>query len=200
MFTLILVAATTAQIKLSWETTNPKASEWTTITLAAVEKHLNKLNEAQDVQAFCPAYSKIDFQQRIHFWGELISTLAFYESGWHPNAQLTEAPLGIDSVTGKTVVSEGLLQLSYGDTRWAKWCAFDWEADKNDRGTRPTTILDPKANLECGIGILARQINKRKAIVLGDKRAYWSTLKEGHDNNRIERIKKVLLSRLQFCK
>ena len=187
-----------AETKLSWESKNPKNAEWTKITLGAVEKHFEKLDKAEDMGTFCPEYKNLDKGQKIAVWGELISAMSFYESGWNPNAQFTETGLGYDEITGKLLTSEGLLQLSYNDTKWASWCQFDWELDKNNRGSHPTTVLTPKNNLECGIGILARQINKHKKIVLS-KNTYWAVIKEGHVNCKIPGITKMV-SAVPFCK
>jgi hypothetical protein len=186
-----------AEIKLSWEEKNPKNSEWTKITLAAINSRFNKLNQAEDAELFCPEYTFLDEATRKQFWGEFISAMAFYESGWNLYSQLTEISLGNDSVTGKVVTSEGLLQLSYGDTKWATWCNFNWEEDNL---TNPvlTTILNPKNNLECGIGILANQIRKHHRIVL-EKRAYWSILKTNHKFQKIDAIRKMITTRIPQC-
>lgn len=202
MFTVVLLATTIiaqATPKLSWETQNPNAREWTAVALGEIEKHFPILDTAGDIETFCPQYKKLDLGQRLHLWGELFAALAMYESNWNPHCQYTEVTLGIDSVTGKPLVSEGLLQLSYTDTRWAKWCQFDWEHDKIQKTFQTVTILDPKRNLVCGIGIMANQIKKRNAIVL-DRGAYWSTLKSSHQRNKIKEIGWMLRTRIPQCK
>lgn len=186
-----------AQIKLSWEDKNPKNSEWTKVVMQKVDKQFQKLNSAEDTELFCPQYTFLQEPTKKQFWGEFISAMAFYESNWNPYSQLTEISLGVDSVTGKTVTSEGLLQLSYGDIRWAKWCNFNWEEDSKNNPT-VTTILNPKNNLECGIGILANQINHHHKIVL-EKKAYWSILKINHKFQRIDAIRKMVVERIPSC-
>jgi len=180
----------TAESILSWEAKNPKNKEWTKITLAAVEKNFNKLDKAEDMEQFCPQYKNLEKDKKIVVWGELISAMAFYESGWRTNVELTEISLGTDSVTGMVVTSQGLLQLSYGDTQWATWCDFDWEADK--KNVDDPTILRAKNNLECGIGILANQVNKHKLITLSGKHAYWSVLKKDSKWKKIDSITKMV--------
>ena len=201
LIVFILLTATTANAKtvLSWESNNPNNREWTEWTLATINNNFESLNKAQDIKKFCPKYEQLNRAEQINVWGELISQLAFHESGWKPTRQLTEMYLGVDYITGKTVVSEGLLQLSYCDIRWAKWCQFDWEKDKHNNGETLTTIQDPKNNLQCGIGILARQTEKYGAIVI-EKGAYWSTLKVGHHSNKTERIAKQIQSMIPQCK
>jgi len=186
-----------AQPKLSWEANHPERSEWTLIALDAVEKSYKNLHSASDMGQFCPNYYKLDKDQRITVWGELFSLLAFYESGWNPHADYTETTLGIDRVTGIPVMSSGLLQLSYGDTTWAKWCAFDWESDKHIKSFN-TSIHNPKNNLQCGIGIMARQIRKYGKITL-DKGVYWATLRAGSERAKVGDVAAKLQGALKFC-
>lgn len=196
LLTLLTTNIAFAQPKLSWENKKQQRAEWTTITLNAVQKNFSKLDAVQDMALFCPNYEKLQTEQKKTAWGELVAALAYYESGWNPNAQLTEIGLGADTVTGLAVVSEGLLQLSYGDTRWAKWCEFNWEADKAN--TDNPTILKPKNNLECGVGILANQIAKHGRITLAHG-AYWSVLKLTHKNKRIDGIARMVKTQLEYC-
>jgi len=199
LFIMLLLTAklTNAEVKLGWEDKNPKNIEWTKITMAAVDRHFQNLDAALDAELFCPEYTFLDVPTKKHFWGEFISAMAFFESGWSSVSQLTEVTLGNDSVTGKTVTSEGLLQLSYGDIKWAKWCRFDWEKDQ-ENNPLITSILNPKNNLECGIGILANQIRKQHKIVL-EKKAYWSILKINHKFQRIDKMRDMIVGRIPTC-
>lgn len=172
--------------KLSWEKKNPKNSAWTTITLNAIRKDFEKFDKAQDIKEFCNNYEYLEKGNKILAWGELISAISFYESSWNPEAFLEEPTLGIDAVTGKKVRSQGLMQISYGDTKWARWCNL-----KNGG------ITNPKNNLECAIGILANQIDKHEHILLG-RGAYWSVIKNGSRYNKIEGIKSMVNS-LEIC-
>jgi len=186
-----------AQPQLSWEEQHPERSEWTAATLAAVQKHYKDLDSVSDMEQFCPNYHKLDRDQRVNVWGELFSLLAFYESGWNPHADYTEITLGIDRVTGQRVVSSGLLQLSYGDKLWAKWCPFDWEGDLTIKSFA-TSIHNPKNNLQCGIGIMARQIRKTGKITL-DKGVYWAALRSGSERAKVGSIATKLQGALKFC-
>lgn len=186
-----------AEPSLGWETKNPANVEWTKITLNAIEKRYPILAMAEDAELFCPEYPSFQVKAKKLFWGEFISAMAFYESGWNPYAKLVENSLGNDLVTGKLATSEGLLQLSYGDTKWAKWCNFNWKEDSKNNPTM-TTIQNPKNNLECGIGILANQIKKHHKIVL-EKRAYWSILKINHRYQRIDLIRNMIRDRIPQC-
>jgi hypothetical protein len=193
---MLITKTVTAEPLLSWETKNSKNIEWTKITLETAERYFSKLDKVEDMEQFCPQYKNLDKEKKILVWGELISAMAFYESGWRTNVELTEISLGTDSVTGMVVASQGLLQLSYGDTKWAKWCDFDWEADK--KNPEDPTILRAKNNLECGIGILANQVNKHKQITLSGKHAYWSVLKKDSKWKKIDGIAKMV-KKLPYC-
>lgn len=182
---------------LAWEEKIPNSQYWTGITLAAIQRHWTSLDGAQDIDMFCPNYKNLSLDTKQTVWGELFAALSYYESGWNPKSQYTEHDLGIDKITGKPVVSEGLLQLSYGDTQWATWCQFDWEADKNEQSYN-LTILNPKNNLECGIGIMANQIRKYKHITL-EKKVYWSTLRLEGQRNKIQDISKTVQTRVSAC-
>lgn len=197
MWIIATAIITLIQPKLSWEKNHPERAIWTAITLGAVEKAYKDLDTAQDTGQFCPNYAKLSKDQRIHVWGELFSSLAFYESGWNPHNDYTEATLGIDKVTGLAVMSSGLLQLSYGDVLWAKWCPFNWERDRQIRSFL-TSIHDPKNNLECGIGIMAYQIRKHGRITI-DKGVYWSTLRAGSQRAKIGEVVKWIQEALPFC-
>ena len=131
-------------------------------------------------------------------WAELISAVAFHESGWKPTSRMKEPGLGTDPVTGQTVWSEGLLQLSYQDTEWARFCRFDWNRDKDLAPNDPAkTILDPALNLDCGVRILAGQIHRTHFVVLASG-VYWSVLKEGGNHTKVAEIA-AMTKKLPFC-
>lgn len=184
---------------LSWESTkSPERREWSQIALKTVEQHFQDLDQAQDATRFCPNYLKLSRDQRINFWGQLISAMSYYESGWRPTTRFKETSLGIDPVTGDTVYSEGLLQLSYQDQRWAPWCEFRWEQDRQLSPTDPRkTIFNPAINLRCGIGILARQVRRTGRIVLFSG-VYWAVLREGGRYQKINEIA-ALVQRAGYC-
>lgn len=204
LITFLIITLTTLtsiaepNILLSWEKKKPSRSSWTKITVEETKKQFNELDKAQDITLFCPSYQMLDKTHRVWVWSELISAMAYYESHWNTTAQLAEPSLGKDVITGTTIMSEGLLQLSYGDKKWAKWCNFDWEADKQLSNKDPNkSIFQPKNNLVCGIGILAKQIKKRGRIILNDS-AYWAVLKPSSRYNKVHEIQNKVLQ-LPFC-
>lgn len=150
-------------------------------------------------------FDRLGTQDRINFWVELIAAMAKFESSYDPSTRYTESTMGIDPVTGKQVVSEGLLQLSYQDElNWKKVlpagvCDFDYTGDKKYAQTDiRRSILDPKNNLTCGIGILNRQIERYDKIAVSTG-AYWSVIKSGSSYNKLTQIK-AITNALSFCK
>lgn len=185
-------------VPLSWESKGDQETKnWSTFVLDAIDVDFDTLNKAKDMNYFCPNYANLSRLESIHVWGMLISEVSYLESGWDPANRYLEGTMGIDPVTGKQVVSEGLLQLSYQDTLWMPICQFDWSKDKQLKDNDPhKTILDAYKNLHCGIKILARQINQRSAIVLSDG-VYWSTLRAG--SSKVQSIAGRVRKSLSFC-
>ncbi|WP_413577685.1 murein L,D-transpeptidase catalytic domain family protein [Bdellovibrio sp. HCB290] len=185
---------------LSWETSSkPERKQWSQYLQTLVLNDWNTLlNGATDMNQFCPKYAKLNNNQRANVWAQLFVAMARYESAYNPLSRMHETTMGTDNVTKKPVYSEGLLQLSYQDTQWNKWCKFDWSKDKNLSSTSPKkTILDPYINLHCGVGIMAKQIASKKAIAIKSG-VYWSVLKPGGKYNKLTSIKSMVKS-LPFC-
>ena len=182
--------------KLSWEYKVTEAKDWSTFVFEKVEKLFDKFSQCEDINWFRPDYNSLTKKQQINVWGELISAISKFESEWKPWSYMIETTMNIDPVTGTQVKSEGLLQLSYQDKKNYSMLTsrFDWEADKNKANNDKTrTILDPIINLEFGIEILARQIEKRKKIAL-EKGVYWAVLKLNGRYSRLPEIIKMVKS------
>lgn len=134
---------------------------------------------AANVSSFCPNAKKLDAKT---VWLNIVKAIAYAESGWNPEEQYTEKSMGIDPVTGKQVVSEGLLQMSYQDSRnWSSLplCkAIDY-TKKN--------ITDPVLNLSCGMEIMDRLAGRDTSLDISNTKslgAYWSTVRAGHNASR----------------
>lgn len=193
---------------LAWENNERlkmTTSKWTKMIYQIIEKETPELlgeNIADDVEIFCPKYRTLRDSQRMNFWGQLIVGIAKYESGWNPITSSVEVNMtGTDSVTGKHIASEGLLQLSYQDDQnYPIKCGFDWNKDKNLTQKDPRkTIFDPYLNLNCGIQIFANQLKRFQLIVVKDTRQlYWSVIFEGQ-SNKIKEIA-AMTNSLSFCK
>jgi hypothetical protein len=135
----------------------------------------------RDVRRYCPAFYSMSETDKRAWWAYLFQAMAAAEAGLNAttNVRHTEPEVAVpDHVTGRIVHQEGLLQLSYEDSK-RYGCAFDWQADKRLPPHDPNkTILNPERNLACGIRILAHQIiDQHKAIF--SPTSYWSTLQPG---------------------
>lgn len=184
---------------LSWETPDhPERTGWSRATFDAVTELFDVFDSAQDAERFCPRYKSLSKEEKVLVWSEMFSAISQFESGWEPACRTLERTMGTDPVTGRAVYSEGLLQLSYQDVTWAKYCRFDWNADKLLEPDDPNkTILQPLTNLDCGIRIMAGQIGRHGKVIVG-RGAYWATIKEDRKSNRIDQIIAMTKS-LGFC-
>ena len=163
-------------IPLSWEEGHPERAAWTAHTLSTLEPYLDDLDKADDIADFAPKYMNLPDDKKLLVWGELISAVSRFESGWDPCNRTLE-DLGTDEVTHEPVYSEGLLQLSYQDVLSYPDLnlPFDWTRDRPlPRTDCNKSILDPYLNLTGGIAILAEQIREKRKIVVVP--GYWSTL------------------------
>lgn len=203
---LAFVSCTTTPVQspatftLSWEKGHPERKEWTDLTASLVRENLSTFSNASDVTEFCPKYKQLDDNGKVHVWSELVSSISKFESAWNPASRYVEKSMGTDLITGKKVVSEGLLQLSYQDEKnypdVAACKDFNWSADKNLADNDPNkTILSARINLNCGIGILV-QLVKRKGVIAQDSPyrgapQYWSVTRGGSSHHKSEIIAMV---------
>jgi hypothetical protein len=160
-----------------WEGARPKdGTAWTAFAFGIVDQYGDSLLAGtSDIKTFCPAYFTLSRNEKINFWVYLVSAVSKYESDFSPVSRYQETTLGTDAVTNQPVWSEGLLQLSYQDTKTYTFCdEFNWSKDKALAAKDPAkSILDPFKNLECGIRILNAQVKRKDLIAV---RGYWSTL------------------------
>jgi len=179
------------EVQLSWEHQHPERAIWSAHAARALRPHLTDLSVARDIRTFAPEYQAATDDEKTAIWAEIISAVAWFESTWNPCERYAEPGMGIDTVTGEPVYSEGLLQLSYQDVKNYPHLEipFDWDRDKLlARTDCSKSILDPLKNITAGVSILADQVKRERAIVL--KHPYWSTLgdpSEWHES-RIEEI------------
>ena len=193
---------------LAWEADpqlRAKTALWSQLVYKIIEKQTPEIlgqNVADDVELFCPRYRSLNEAQRINFWAQLIVGISKFESGWVPTAMAIEHGMnGVDSVTGKHIASEGLLQISYQDEKnYPIKCGFDWPKDRKLSSNDPRkTIFDPYLNLNCGLQILSYQLKRFQTIVVTESRQlYWAVLYKGQFN-KIKEISEITKS-LTFCK
>ncbi|MGE3682002.1 MAG: hypothetical protein AB7G93_09770 [Bdellovibrionales bacterium] len=185
---------------LLWEGSHPDASIWSAYAHVTIQSQAADalLPGALDVASFCPNYSQLDLPEQVNFWAYLISAVAKYESEFDPHRRRLRSRAGVDQITGQATFGEGLLQLSYGETRRYSACRFDWEKDKKLRLNDPRrSILDPFKNLECGIQFLAKQVSETGQIA-ESAATLWTSLLPQADGGHLEEIQKMT-SQLGFC-
>lgn len=114
----------------------------------------------------------------VDYWKAIVNA----ESSFNRTSQYTEN-MGLDSITGKTVVSEGLFQLSYQDQRGYPECkVFDYAADKVKPAKELSkTIFDAKNQFTCAMAI-AKKLTVRYPSGhpkwVSPYGAYWSTARQ----------------------
>ena len=184
---------------LPWDAGHPERATWSAFAFTLVRaRYLPELDRAADAGRFCAGYADLDADRRATVWAAVISSVAFFESGWNPSARAAQAGGNLDAVTGRPVVAEGLLQLGYADALRGPYCRFDWPADEARAADDPDkTIFAPRRHLECGIGILARQVARRGQVV-SPTGIYWSVLREGGAHDKSDAIA-AMTRRLPFC-
>lgn len=191
--------------KAYWDGKNVNAAQWTLLTQDAVSKYgPAMLKGTADIGSFCPQYDRLGTQDRTNFWVQLLAAMTKYESGFNPASRMIETTAPDDPVTGAPTSSEGLLQLSYSDQSNYKSvvppgvCEFDYARDKQYPVTDlRRTILDPKTNITCAVGILNHQLQKYNKIAVG-RGAYWAVIKTDRSTNKLTQIRAITKS-LAFC-
>lgn len=159
---------------------------WTQIVSAALDelgKDMLLMEAPLDASKYCPGFAKAKYEGRKQCFIGLISSMAFYESGFDPAQTYTE---GFNDAQGKKVISRGLLQMSIESARSYK-CEAKTAQD----------LHDPKIGLRCGVIVLNRWIYKDKYIgskKLGGAR-YWSVLRDTSKSQAKVRAKTMGLSK-----
>lgn len=185
-------------VPLLWEGISKDGILWSAFSFQVIgaEAAAVLLPGSDDIRDFCPNYSNITDAQKVNFWAFLVSAIAKHETSFNPIARTISS--GIDEVTGNRAYAEGLLGLTYGDVRKFNFCAFDWEKDKALSSTdKSRTILDPLKNLDCGIKILATQVETLGRI--SDANTYWNVLKPLGAKSRLKEIQTAAQQALPFC-
>jgi hypothetical protein len=140
----------------------------------------------EDIEEFCPAYSRLARQKQVAFWVYLLSSITQFESNFKPETSYQE---NFRDANGNYVISRGLLQLSI-ESGNGYGCAFRSASD----------VHDPLQNLSCGIRILNRWVSRDKQIAGKSGSAwqggarYWSVLRTA---DRVASIKSFTTG---YCK
>ena len=127
----------------------------------------------------------LNFQQNTKYWQSVFKALAYAESSFKLNCRYVEPPsLGKDVVTGVQNTSEGLLQLSYQDSRYHA-CEFDWSEDRHKNSLDISkTIFDIRKNITCGLAIMNKLVGKNGHYIFNSGN-YWAVLKPNNKRHKI---------------
>ncbi len=161
--------------------------EWDATIEKALPADLLDPKMGRTVQQFCPRFRSMSEPDRRAFWAYFFQALSGAEAGLKPTSDVrhTEPQVAVtDRVSHRMVRSEGLLQLTYEDSK-RYGCDFDWDADRHLEEHDPNkTILQPENNLLCGVNILENQlVVHRKPLIT--KSSYWSTLRPDWPGYRV---------------
>ena len=140
-----------------WSRVVKNSLPWTRTVILVVRARIRDLEQARDVESFCPGYRSATPAQREVCWLRLVGGIVEFESSFRPD----EPPF----YEGNGIYSVGLLALSTGECPNA-----------------PTqkALMDPVQNLICGVNKMAFLISRGKSIDSPEHRgasAYWSTLR-----------------------
>jgi hypothetical protein len=160
---------------------------WDKVVEQALPAEMLSNRVERDVRPFCPRFGQMAEADKRAYWAYFFQALAGAEAGLKPTTDVrhTEAEVAkTDTVTKRSVRSQGLLQLTYEDSdRYG--CDFDWEKDKQLKEHDPAkTILQPDKNLQCGVKILNNQMIAQGKPMLS-RASYWSTLQPGTASYRM---------------
>ena len=168
--------------KAQLEGSDPWRPAWDEMIEKALPRELLSKKRAGAVRDLCPRFGTMTLANRRAFWAYFFQALAASEAGLKPTADVRHDDPDVavpDTVTHRTVRQEGLLQLTYMDSRRYR-CNFDWARDKNLPADDPDkSILQPRNNLMCGIRILDNQLIAQHKPLLSES-SYWVTLRPGH--------------------
>ena len=161
--------------------------EWDRMIEEALPADMLSEQAARAVRSYCPRFAQEPEADKRAFWAYLFQALAGAEAGLNPATDVHHTQAAVakkDEVSGRSTRQEGLLQLTYEDSK-RYGCDFDWERDKALGVKDPAkTILQPKNNLVCGVKIMENQIIEQKKPLLA-KSSYWSTLRPGTASYRV---------------
>lgn len=191
-------------IPVGWELKSKNGREWSRIAVSIIRQKAPLFYRgSEDIDEFCPSFHSLKPTQKENVWVSLISAMARYESNFDPYTRYYEKKMNrLDLVTGEPLHSEGLLQLSYQDSKsFPKFCSeIDWERDQDlDDKSSKKTIFNPRINLKCGIQVLHRQIGRHNRIAVTKRKAYWAVLIPNGRHSKLGVIQAAVKA-LPFCR
>lgn len=164
--------------KLSWEK-YPENRPWSEYLYSMIsDYYIRTLAGAKDVTRLHPRFNSMSIHEKKWVLCELISSMAFYESGWNEKS----ASQDVGTAENKDTWSIGLMQISVVDQKNMGLNLHYTYAE----------LLKAKPNLHLALTILARQVNKTGLIILPNKspQRYWAVLLDGNKYSQVSQILK----------
>ncbi len=164
----------------AWDSANPSGT-WAYYSIEAINNYGMSLvlNPPRDMKKFCPKFKKLTIEQRKYVWVHLLNQIAERESAFDPSVGNDESQF--ERGNGLTVISRGLLQISFRSSQNPKYVANGCLA------RTAAELHDPRLNLGCGIAIMTYLTSQNNCLSCqkgyGKKKrwkgvsAYWSTMR-----------------------
>lgn len=161
--------------KLSWER-YPENRPWSEHLFKAVQAYMPVFETAKDLNRIHPEWKILSDYARVHVICELISSMAYFESGWNERS----AGVDVGVASNRDTWSVGLLQVSV--------------VDQKNMGIplkyTYAQLLTAIPNLNLTLEILARQIRKTGLFILPNSspQRYWAVLLDGNKYSKVREI------------
>lgn len=151
---------------LSWEKGRSDREAWSVHLYSLVYSNLDVFDQALDRTKLYATWDNLGKTEKTSLICEFISQICYYECGWNPASSSQDV-----GTSNKDTWSVGLLQLSVVDqANYGLQMGYNFE-----------DLKDPYKNMNLGIAILIKQIQKRKKIFIpvGESGLYWATIHPG---------------------
>lgn len=161
---------------LSWERNHPERIYWSKHLRELILAKFNLFDSTSDFIKFRPDYYSLNKDQRVSVWSEFFCWLIYYECAWNPKSNSVD----VGNKEERDTHSVGLLQLS----------VIDQESYNLHMGYNFTDLQDPIKNLNLGLAIFAKQLEKKRKVLIpvGESGLYWATLHPGGKYDKTSEI------------
>jgi hypothetical protein len=132
-------------------------STWSKVVLEEFRARKSNLEQARDIDDFCPAYDQVSDEKKETCWLRILSAMAYFESGHNPQATYREHTGGL---------SVGLLMMN---------------AEHCPNAPSETALKNGESNIRCAFVRMEKLILRDQAIsgptAARGAAAYWSVLR-----------------------
>lgn len=162
--------------KISWDGKIPSCLDCSQYTYDLIAGPLwASFSKVKDANKFCPKYDSLSKEQKGQALTEIIASMTAFESSYN----IASSSVDVGTEGDLNTYSVGLLQLS----------VVDQTSYKLPLGYTYADLKTAKKNLNLGLQIMAKQIDKYGEIVISSG-VYWAVIREGES----------YISRADYCK